>query len=89
MDSQPNLPPIPPHQQLNMDKLIEQLLQRTDRLEIAVSECHQNHQKTLETQNGAIVRALEQNTRVLEKIEKSMHLWERKRKTPGAAKKMI
>ena len=69
MDSQPNKPPIPPPQQLNMDKLIEQLFERLVRLETDVKECHNNHRQTLEIQNGAIVRALEQNTQVLIRLE--------------------
>lgn len=88
MDSLPNTPPIPPPQQLNMDKLVEQLFERINRLELDVRKCNANHTETLQLQNGAIVRALEQNTRVLENIEKSMHLWERK-KAPAARKTMI
>lgn len=88
MDSQPNMPPIPPPQQLNMDKLIEQLFERITRLEVDVRECNANHKQTLELQNGAIVRALEQNTRVLENINNYMSSWERKR-VPRVAKRMI
>lgn len=89
MDSQPNMPPIPPPQQLNMDKLIEQLFERITRLEVDVRECNANHKQTLELQNGAIVRALEQNTRALENINTCMSSWERKRIAPRAAKRMI
>lgn len=88
MDSQPNMPPIPPPQQLNMDKLIEQLFERMVRLETDVKECHNNHRQTLEIQNGAMVRVLEQNTRILESINNHLSSWERKR-APRAAKRMI
>lgn len=76
MDSQPHTSaPIPPPPQLNMDKLLEQLFERTERLEKAVQECHANHLKPFEFQNGALVRALEQNTRVLQNIENNMSKW--------------
>lgn len=88
MDSLQNTPPIPPPQHINMDKLIEQLFERMTRLELDVRECNANHKETLQLQNGAIVRALEQNTRVLEKIEKSIILWERK-KAPAARRTLI
>lgn len=82
MESQQhNALPVPPIAAINMDKLIEQLFERINRLEIDVRECHQNHKNTLELQNGAIVRALEQNTRALENIEKHLLTWQ-KRKAP-------
>jgi len=72
MDSQQPTQPTTPHSNninLNMDKLIEQLFERQSRLEEDVRKCHENHRETLEMQNGAIVRTIEQNTRILERIE--------------------
>ena len=68
MDSQPNLPPIPPNF-LDMNELISQLFQKIERLEVDVRECNTGHKATLELQNGALVRALEQNTQVLIRLE--------------------
>ena len=83
MDSQQTVPPIPPLHHINMDKLIEQLFERMARLEVNVEECHNNHRQTLEIQNGAMVRILEQNTRVLENIDNHLSSWQKiKRKVP-------
>ncbi len=59
---------IPPNF-LDMNELISQLFQKIERLEADVRECNNGHKSTLELQNGALVRALEQNTQVLNRLE--------------------
>jgi len=77
MDSQPQPPPIPPNF-LDMNTLIAQLFQKMERLEIDVRECHTSHKTTLEMQNGAIVRALEQNTTALNQIKEVLSHYSKK-----------
>lgn len=88
MDSPQSVPPIPPPHHVNMDKLIEQLFDRMTRLEIAAEECHNNHRQTLELQNGAMVRILEQNTRVLENIDKHLSSWQNQKVKRAAARRI-
>lgn len=68
MDSQQNTPPIPPNF-LDMNELINQLFQKIERLETDVRACHQRHIEATQFQNGALVRTIERNTQVLERIE--------------------
>lgn len=69
MDRQQKTPPIPPNF-LDMNELINQLFQKIERLETDVRDCHHRHIEATQFQNGALVRTLERNSRVLEKIEK-------------------
>ena len=68
MDGQHNTPPVPPNF-LDMNELINQLFQKIERLETDVRDCHHRHIEATQHQNGALVRTLERNTQVLERIE--------------------
>lgn len=69
MDSQQTQPPIPPTNFLDMNELINQLFQKIERLETDVRDCHHRHIEAAQFQNGALVRTIERNTQVLERIE--------------------
>jgi len=43
--------------------------QRTEKLETAIEACQKKHLETVTQQNGALVRALEQNTQALTRLE--------------------
>lgn len=43
--------------------------QRTEHLEADIKDCQQRHLETIELQNGALVKALEQNTQALTRLE--------------------
>lgn len=45
---------------------------RTEKLEIAIAECQKNHAETITMQNGALIRAITDNTQALERLEKSL-----------------
>lgn len=42
---------------------------KTEKLETAVELCQKNHLETVTMQNGALVKALEQNTQALTRLE--------------------
>lgn len=71
MDSQTKNPAIPPNF-LDMNELINQLFQKIERLETDVRDCHHRHLEATQFQNGALVRTLERNTQVLERIEQHL-----------------
>lgn len=45
---------------------------RTEGLEADIKQCQQNHLQTVQTQNVALVTALEQNTQALNRLEASI-----------------
>ena len=74
MDSQHTQPPIPPSATnfLDMNELITHLFTKIEKLEDDVRACHRQHIEAEQFKNGALVRALERNTAVMEKIESHM-----------------
>ncbi len=42
---------------------------RTEKLETAIELCQKNHLETIEMQNGALIRALNDNTQALNRLE--------------------
>lgn len=42
---------------------------RTEKLETAIELCQKNHLETIEIQNGALIRALNDNTQALNRLE--------------------
>lgn len=43
--------------------------QRTEKLELAIELCQKNHLETVTMQNGALIRALSDNTQALTRLE--------------------
>lgn len=73
MDSHEQNPTAIPPNFLDMNELINQLFQKINSLETDVRECHRQHLEATQFKNGALVRSLEQNTAVLERIEKLLN----------------
>lgn len=46
--------------------------QRTEKLENAIEACQKNHIEAITMQNGALVRALSDNTQALNRLEQSI-----------------
>ncbi len=69
MDSQTQKEAIPPTNYLDMNELLTHLFSKIEKLEDDVRHCNKQHLEATQFQNGALVRALERNTQVLEEIQ--------------------